>query len=83
MLARYTRGARRRYASAGRSNSATTSTDRRQLAALAPNTVVWGFIDMMQSTAGDHSLPTCGRRSTVDRDRRRGIFCADYDYNFG
>ena len=66
-------------------NYATTSTIISKLAALAPNTVVWGYIDIgVNAPAYNHSLSSL--QAQIDQwiaIGARGIFCDDYGYDFG
>ena len=66
-------------------NYATTSTIISKLAALAPNTVVWGYIDIgVNAPASNHSLASL--QTQIDQwiaIGAKGIFCDDYGYDFG
>ena len=66
-------------------NYSTTSTIITKLAALAPNTVVWGYIDIgVNAPASNHSLASL--QTQIDQwiaIGARGIFCDDYGYDFG
>ena len=69
----------------GEANYSTTSTIITKLAALAPNTVVWGYIDIgVNPPASNHSLSSL--QTQIDQwlaIGARGIFCDDYGYDFG
>ncbi len=63
-------------------NYATTTSIIQKLAALSPNTVVWGYIDIGVST-NNHSLATL--QEQIDQwvfAGATGIFCDDYGYDY-